>query len=49
MSRKQKAINYFLPAVFGNWGKFMKTLMGFSEQSYADNQALKYRYSGPRT
>jgi hypothetical protein len=45
MSRKQKAINYFLPAVFGNWGKFMKTLMGFSEQSYADNQALKFGLS----
>lgn len=41
MSRKQKAISYFIPAILGNWGKFMKSLMAFSEHSFADNQASK--------
>ena len=41
MSRKQKAISYFVPAVIGNWGKFLKSLMAFSEHSYADSVAAK--------
>lgn len=42
MSRKQKAISFFIPAVLGNWGKFLKSLMAFSEHSYADSQAAKF-------
>jgi hypothetical protein len=41
MSRKQKAIQYFIPAVLGHWGKFMKHLMAFSEMRYADDVVAK--------
>jgi hypothetical protein len=45
MSRKQKAVSYFIPAMLGNWGKFMKNLMAFSESRYADSVVAKNGFS----
>ncbi len=45
MSRKSKAISYFIPAVLGNWGKFLKSLMAFSEVSYADDQMKRLGFA----